>query len=118
MIDDAKEEVYTIHEDELLNFKFSSVCEFDAHMQLLSHNSSEISECMKSINDSVLKTFSETDEVCLHIRFKKSQVTQDIFEQVLTKFFAVMRYELYHKIKACWEKKQGEGSSYDSEAEE
>ena len=29
-----------------------------------------------------------------------------------------MRYELYHKIKACWEEKLAQGTSYDSEAEE
>mmetsp|Transcript_38062 Transcript_38062/g.58091 ORF Transcript_38062/g.58091 Transcript_38062/m.58091 type:complete len:127 (+) Transcript_38062:67-447(+) len=30
-------------------------------------------------------------------------MTADIYKQVLYKFFAVMRYHLYHKIKSFWE---------------
>lgn len=59
IIIDAKEEVYSIHEDEHLNFKFQSADEFDAHMQLLSKNSTEIANSVGVINRSVLETFSE-----------------------------------------------------------
>jgi hypothetical protein len=77
------------------------VKKFESHCKNACKSSEDISSQLKTIESAINQALAGQDYDDLII-LDDAKVDKDLFIEIMFKFFAVLRYEIYNKIQMYW----------------
>ena len=100
LIRKIKLDVCIKHQDPALGLVWNNFKEFENIILSSGKECNEIKKDWKQITQSIEYTLQKIDvPVFIDLKFQDERIDKEMYERITRKLFAVVRYQLYHKIK-------------------